>query len=126
MQLFKRIGLFLMVNILVVTTISIVLNVLGVKPYITAQGLDFGALMIFCLVWGMGGAFISLMMSKMIAKWSMGVQIIDPQSSDPEARRLVETVVETGIEQVVDRFDRGLGLLRFGRAVEAVVEELSE
>lgn len=92
MQLFKRIGLFLMVNILVVTTISLVLNVLGVKPYITAQGLDFGALMIFCLIWGMGGAFISLALSRVMAKWMMGVKVIDPNTRDPESRALLDEV----------------------------------
>lgn len=92
MQMFKRIGLFLMVNILVVTTISIVLNVLGVKPYITAQGLDFGALMIFCLIWGMGGAFISLALSRVMAKWMMGVKVIDPNTHDPQSRALLDEV----------------------------------
>lgn len=92
MRLFKRIGLFLLVNILVVTTISIVLNLLGVKPYLTAQGIDFGALMVFCLVWGMGGAFISLGLSRVMAKWMMGVRVIDPESRDPENRALLNEV----------------------------------
>jgi len=59
-------------------TISIVLNVLGIKPYITAAGIDYGALMAFCLVWGMGGAFISLLISKMAAKWMMGIKVLEP------------------------------------------------
>ena len=65
--MFKRIGLFLAVNVLVVVTISVILNVLGVKPYITQYGLDYESLIVFCLVWGMGGAFISLALSRVMA-----------------------------------------------------------
>jgi heat shock protein HtpX len=90
----KRIGLFMLVNILVVTTISIVLNVLGVKPYLTRFGIDYSSLMIYCLVWGMGGAFISLALSRMMAKWMMGVQIIEPDTRDGEYRDLVQMVHE--------------------------------
>lgn len=92
MTWFKRIGLFLVVNILVVTTISLVLNVLGVKPYLTAQGLNFGSLIAFCLVWGMGGAFISLGLSRIMAKWMMGVKIIPVDTRDPQLRDLLQTV----------------------------------
>jgi len=74
----KRIGLFILTNILVIATISIVLNVLGVQPYLTAQGIDYGSLMIFCLVWGMGGAFISLGLSRIMAKTMMGIQVLKP------------------------------------------------
>lgn len=94
MAWFKRIGLFLAVNILVMVTISIVLNVLGVKPYLTKFGLDYQSLMIFCLIWGMGGAFISLALSRVMARWMMGVQIIPAETSDPELRNLVQTVHE--------------------------------
>ena len=73
----KRVFLFLLVNVLVVLTISITLNVLGVRPYLSARGLDYGALLAFCLVWGMGGAFISLALSRVMAKWSMGVTLVD-------------------------------------------------
>lgn len=92
MQWLKRIGLFLMVNMLVMVTISLVLNLLGVRGYITAQGIDPMALMIFCLVWGMGGAFISLLLSKFMAKMMMGVRIIDAQTRDPELLSLIERV----------------------------------
>lgn len=87
----KRIGLFLLTNLLVIVTISIVLNLLGVKPYITNAGIDYQNLMIFCLVWGMGGAFISLGLSRMMAKWMMGVQVIDPRNGG-EYAWLVQTV----------------------------------
>lgn len=92
MQMMKRIFLFGAVNILVMITITFLLNVLGIGRYITAQGLDLTQLAIFCLVWGMVGSFVSLMLSKIMAKWSMGVQIIDPNTSSPELRDLVTTV----------------------------------
>ncbi len=94
MAWFKRIGLFIAVNVLVITTISLVLNLLGVQPYLTAQGIDYQSLMIFCLVWGMGGAFISLAISRMMAKWMMGVQVIPPDTRNPELRDLVQMVHE--------------------------------
>ena len=92
MNFMKRIFLFMAVNILVVATISIVLNLLGVRPYLTAYGIDYQSLMIFCLVWGMGGAFISLGLSRIMAKWMMGVQVIDPQQARGEEVELVEMV----------------------------------
>lgn len=74
---FKRIGLFLVTNILIMTTISIVTSLLGVNHYLTAQGINLPALLAFCLIYGMGASFISLALSKTIAKWTMGVKIID-------------------------------------------------
>src|SRR5271170_5727613 len=88
----KRIFLFMTVNLLVVLTISIVLNLLGVRPYLTTYGIDYQALMIFCLVWGMGGAFISLGLSRIMAKWIYGVQVIDPQKARGEEVELLEMV----------------------------------
>ncbi len=88
----KRFGLFILVNLLVVVTISLVLNLLGVRPYLNAYGMDYESLAIFCLVWGMGGAFISLAISRMMAKWMMGVKVISPDVRDPELRALVDTV----------------------------------
>ncbi len=92
MALAKRIALFLAVNILVLLTISVTLNVLGVRPYLSARGIDYRALLVFCAVWGMGGAFISLGISKVMAKWMLGVRAIDPATTDPTARTLVNTV----------------------------------
>lgn len=91
-QIGKRLFLFLALNILVMATITILLNVLGVKPYLTAYGLDYEQLMYFCLVWGMGGAFISLGLSRIMAKWMMGVQVIDPNTHDSQLQQLVQTV----------------------------------
>jgi len=90
--MFKRVFLFLTVNFLVVITISIILNVLGVRPYLDANGINYEALLVFCLVWGMGGAFISLSLSRIMAKRLMGVRVIDPNTNDPTLRSLVRTV----------------------------------
>ncbi len=88
----KRIFLFLLTNLAIMATLSIVLSVLGVGGYLTATGIDYGALMVFCLVWGMGGAFISLLMSKFIAKMAMGVQVIDGRTGQDELDWLYRTV----------------------------------
>ena len=92
--MFKRIFLFLLVNILVVTTVSITLSRLGVHGYMNAYGIDYQQLAIFCLVWGMAGSLISLALSRFMAKRMMGVEVIDPATRDPELRQLVETVYE--------------------------------
>ena len=78
----KRIALFILTNILVVLTISILLNLLGVRPYLNANGIDIQQLAIFCLVWGMTGSLISLAISRMMAKWTMGVKVIPRTSSE--------------------------------------------
>lgn len=78
----KRIALFILTNILVVLTISILLNLLGVRPYLNANGIDIQQLAVFCLVWGMTGSLISLAISRMMAKWTMGVQVIPRTSSE--------------------------------------------
>ena len=88
----KRIVLFMAVNFLVIVTISILLNVLGIRPYLSSQGIDYGQLLAFCLVWGMGGAFISLGLSRVMAKWSMGVQVIEPNTTNPQGQLLLQTV----------------------------------
>ncbi|MCO6429688.1 MAG: protease HtpX [Deltaproteobacteria bacterium] len=87
----KRIFLFLITNILVIVTISFILSFLGVGNYIGRDGLDYQALLIFCLVWGMSGAFISLALSRQMAKWMMGVKLVD-SSMGGEAGWLVNTV----------------------------------
>lgn len=92
MAFLKRIFLFLAVNALVVVTISLLLNIFGVRPYLTAYGIDYNSLMAFSLIWGMGGAFISLALSRVMAKWMMGVHVIDPETRDPELQELVQTV----------------------------------
>lgn len=85
--MFKRVFLLLLTNVLVVATISIVLSLLGVRP---GQGLE--QLAVFCFIWGMGGAFISLLMSRWMAKSALGVQLIDGNTGNPDADWLYRTV----------------------------------
>lgn len=92
MALFKRVSLFLVVNLLVVVTISITLNLLGIRPYLSARGIDYQSLLVFCAVWGFMGAFISLALSRVMAKFSMGVQVIDPAAAGGEEKELLTMV----------------------------------
>ena len=94
MKIGKRIALFVGVNILIIATLSLLMSLLGVRPYLDAKGIDYQSLMIFCLIWGFGGAFISLAMSRMMAKWMMGVKLVDPNDSNREYRELVDKVHE--------------------------------
>ena len=73
----KRIALFLMTNLAVVVVLGIVASLLGVNRYLTANGLNLGALLGFAFIMGFGGAIISLLISKPVAKWSAGVQVIE-------------------------------------------------
>ena len=83
----KRIFLFLLTNLAIVLTLTIVVSVLGV-----AGGPDLGSLAVFCLIWGMGGAFISLQISRWIAKRATGVHLIDGRTGDPQLDWLYQTV----------------------------------
>jgi heat shock protein HtpX len=91
-QMTKRIFLLVVVNILVMTTITVVLGLLRVGHYFPQGGL--AGLAVFCLIWGFAGAFISLALSRLMAKWMMGVRVVSPDTSDPALRGLVETVHE--------------------------------
>lgn len=88
----KRIFLFLLTNFVVVLTLSVVLNLLGVGNYVGPAGLDIQALAVFCLVWGMGGALISLQMSRWMAKRATGVKLVDGRSGNDELDWLHATV----------------------------------
>ncbi|MBW2712635.1 MAG: protease HtpX [Deltaproteobacteria bacterium] len=88
----KRIGLFLLTNLLVILVVTAIFQIFGIGRYTTQHGIDYPQLMIFCLVWGMAGSFISLAMSRWIAKKFMKVQLIDPDTSDPRAREMLQTV----------------------------------
>lgn len=85
----KRIFLFLAVNILVIAAVSFLTSVFGIGHYMTSVGLNYSALLMFCLIWGMVGSLVSLMLSKVMAKWMMGVKII---TVDGPQRELVQTV----------------------------------
>jgi heat shock protein HtpX len=79
----KRILLLVLTNVLVVVVLGIVASLLGVNRYLTSNGLNLGLLLGYALVIGFGGAFISLLISKPMAKWSSGVQVIaQPQNAD--------------------------------------------
>ncbi|NDZ14653.1 protease HtpX [Variovorax sp. WS11] len=87
----KRILLFVLTNVMVVAVLGVVASLLGVNRYLTANGLNLTALLGFALVMGFGGAIISLLISKPMAKWTAGVRIInEPQS--PDEAWIVQTV----------------------------------
>ena len=87
----KRILLFVMTNLAVMVVLGIVINVFGLNRFIDENGLNVGGLLVFSLVIGFGGAIISLLMSKFIAKRSTGAQIIN-DSTDPTHAWIVDTV----------------------------------
>ena len=87
----KRVVLFLLTNLAVMLVLSVVTSLLGVNKFLTANGLNVGMLFVFAAVIGFGGAFISLLMSKTMAKWSTGAQVITQPSSSTEVS-LVDTV----------------------------------
>ena len=79
----KRIVLFVLTNLAVMVVLGVVASLLGVNRFLTANGLNLGTLLGFSLVMGFGGAIISLLLSKPMAKWSTGAQVItQPQSAD--------------------------------------------
>jgi len=81
----KRIILFLVTNLAVVLVLSVVLRVLGLDRIVQANGIDVPSLLVFSFVVGFTGAIISLLMSKTMAKWSTGAQVIDQPRNDAEA-----------------------------------------
>ncbi|MCX6114623.1 MAG: protease HtpX [Proteobacteria bacterium] len=89
-MIMKRIVLFLLTNILIVFTLNILISVLGIGHYMTAQGISYPDLAAFCLVWGMTGSFISLALSKVSAKWMMKIQVVE--KSSPELGWLVSMI----------------------------------
>jgi heat shock protein HtpX len=88
-----RILLFLGTNLAIVAVLSVTLRLLGVEGYFMRQGVDLNinGLLLFAAIFGFAGSFISLLMSKFMAKRAMGVQLIEQPQSEPE-RWLVETV----------------------------------
>ena len=88
----KRIFLFLVTNIVIVLTLSVLMSVFGIGQYITPYGLDIQALAVLCLVWGMGGSFISLQMSRWVAKKAAGVKLIQGQTGQEELDWVYQTV----------------------------------
>jgi heat shock protein HtpX len=93
----KRIVLFLATNIAVLVVLSVILNVLGVGAFLTAEGIDPVSLLVFSAVLGFGGAIISLLISKWMAKMSTGARVIDGSEGTTEywlvstVKKLAET-----------------------------------
>ncbi len=87
----KRIILFVLTNLAVVVVLGVVASLLGVNRYLTSQGLNLGLLLGYALVIGFGGAIISLLISKPVAKWSAGVRVIE-QPQSPDEAWIVNTV----------------------------------
>jgi heat shock protein HtpX len=87
----KRILLFVVTNLAVMLVLGLAASLLGVNRFLTANGLNLGALLGFAALMGFGGAIISLLMSKPMAKWTTGAKIIN-DSTDPTHRWIVGTV----------------------------------
>lgn len=81
----KRILLFVFTNLAVMVVLGVVASLLGVNRFLTSNGLDLTALLGFSLIMGFGGAFISLLISKPMAKWSTGARLINQPANADEA-----------------------------------------
>ena len=91
-QIAKRTVLFLVVNFLVMFTLVIILSLFGVQQRLGMDNGNYTTLLIFCCVLGMGGAFISLLLSRFLAKLLQGVQVVDPNTTDRDQQWLVQTI----------------------------------
>jgi heat shock protein HtpX len=87
----KRIVLFVVTNLAVMLVLGIAANLLGLNQFLSANGLNLGSLLGFAAVMGFGGAIISLLLSKPMAKWSTGAQVIN-DSPDATHQWIVTTV----------------------------------
>ncbi len=87
----KRLVLFVLTNLAIMAMVSIVLAVLGQLGFLDLAG-GQGTLLVYCAVWGFGAAFVSLLMSRQVAKWTLGVRLIGPESPSAEAQWLLATV----------------------------------
>lgn len=92
MALFRRFGLFALTNIAVIFTIGLILKLTGLDVYLARSGVPYATTLLFAAIWGMGGAFISLLLSKFMVKASMGVQVIDPRNASGWQRDLLTRV----------------------------------
>lgn len=93
----RRVIYFLITNIAILIVLSMAMRLLGVEPYLTEYGLNYRSLLIFAAVFGMGGAFISLALSKWTAKRLSGAQVIKEPANETE-RWLVRTVSELAVK----------------------------
>jgi heat shock protein HtpX len=88
----KRVSLFILTNFIVILTLSFFSSIFHIQPYLHKHGLNYGSLLVFCLIWGFGGSFISLLLSRFTAKKLMGVEIINPNIADPEYQALLKLI----------------------------------
>ncbi|MBB3192424.1 protease HtpX [Halomonas cerina] len=102
-----RILLFLGTNLAVIVVASITLRLLGLEGYLTEQGMNFNALLIFCFVFGMAGSLISLFISKWMAKKTTGTVVIEQPSNSTE-QWLLDTVGELAREAGIEMPEVGI------------------
>jgi heat shock protein HtpX len=88
----KRVFLFVLTNIAILLTVSVAMSVLGALGIVRLSGGGQGALIVFCLVWGMGASLVSLAMSRQIARWSLGVKLVDGATGIADFDWLYNTV----------------------------------
>lgn len=87
----KRVVLFLATNLAIVLVLSVSMRLLGVEPYLNEQGLNLTSLLVFAAIMGFGGSLISLVISKWMAKKSVGAQVITTPRTATE-KWLLQTV----------------------------------
>lgn len=87
----KRVFYFILTNLAILIMLSMVMRILGIEPYLTKYGLNYNSLLVFAAIFGMGGSFISLALSKWTAKRLTGAQVIKSPSNEVESW-LVKTV----------------------------------
>ncbi len=88
----RRIFLFTLVNVFVAATISIITSIFAALFSFDLS--RYSGILLFFLFFGMGCAFVSLALSKILSKWMFGVKIIDPKTTDPVGKQLIEMVLE--------------------------------
>ena len=98
----KRIFLFLATNLAVMLVLGVVISVSGLNRFLTPYGIDYSALLVFSLVVGFTGSIISLLMSKRMAKWTMGLTMISQPRNADEA-----WIVQT-VQRLADRANIGM------------------
>ena len=98
----KRIFLFLATNLAVMLVLGVVISVFGLNRFLTPYGIDYSALLVFSLVVGFTGSIISLLMSKRMAKWTIGLTMISQPRNADEA-----WIVQT-VQRLADRANIGM------------------
>ena len=92
MTIAKRVLLFILTNLAILLTLNFALNVISVLFGISLDPSSYSGLMLFAVIWGTGGAFISLLISKWIAKQAMGVRVISPNTMNPTEQEILQMV----------------------------------